>query len=120
MCEYFAGRGITPVLHLDSDWTAFFPYLRELPRGKCVINLDGSSDIFRAKEVLGDHCCLMGDVPAALLKLGEVEEVDEYCRRLIAEVGAGGGFILSSGCTVPIDARPENVAAMQASVHKYG
>jgi hypothetical protein len=120
MCEYFASRGITPVLHLDSDWTAFFPYLRELPRGKCVINLDGSSDIFRAKEVLGDHSCLMGDVPAALLKLGEVEEVDEYCRRLIAEVGAGGGFILSSGCTVPIDARPENVAAMLASVHKYG
>jgi uroporphyrinogen-III decarboxylase len=63
--------------------------------------------------------CIMGDVPAALLKLGEPEEVDEYCHRLITELGADGGFILSSGCTVPVDARPENVRAMFTSVTKY-
>ena len=119
MCEYFTNRGVTPLLHLDSDWTPFFSYLKSLPRGKCILNLDGSSDIFKAKEVLGDHMCIMGDVPATLLKLGEPEEVDDYCRRLITEVGAGGGFILSSGCSVPIDAKPENVAAMLASVTKY-
>ena len=45
--------------------------------------------------------------------------MDDYCRRLITEVGAGGGFILSSGCTIPVDARPENVAAMLGSVHRY-
>lgn len=119
MSEYFTGRGVTPVLHLDSDWTGFFPYLKNLPRRKCVLNLDGTSDIFKAKEVLGDHMCIMGDVPAALLKLGEPGEVDEYCRRLITELGADGGFILSSGCTIPIDARPENVKAMLASVKRY-
>ena len=119
MSEYFAAKGVTPVLHLDSDWTAFFPYLKNLPRRKCVLNLDGTSDIFEAKEVLGDHMCIMGDVPATLLKLGEPEEVGEYCRRLITEVGADGGFILSSGCSIPIDARPENVKAMLASVKRY-
>jgi hypothetical protein len=119
MCEYFVAKGITPLLHLDSDWTPFFPYLKSLPRGKCILNLDGTSDIFKAKEVLGDHMCIMGDVPAALLKLGEPDEVEEYCHRLITEVGAGGGFILSSGCTIPIDARPENVKAMLGSVRKY-
>jgi hypothetical protein len=119
MSEYFVAKGVTPVLHLDSDWTAFFPYLKNLPRRKCVLNLDGTSDIFKAKEVLGDHMCIMGDVQAALLKLGEPEEVDEYCRRLITELGADGGFILSSGCTIPIDARPENVKTMLASVKRY-
>lgn len=119
MCEFWVGKGVTPLLHFDSDWTAFFPLLKNLPRRKCILNLDGSSDIFKAKEVLGDHMCIMGDVPAALLKLGEPEEVDDYCRRLITEVGAGGGFILSSGCTIPVDARPENVAAMLGSVHRY-
>lgn len=120
MAEYYVARGITPVLHMDSDWTAFYPYLKELPARSCVLNLDGSSDIFKAKEVLGDHMCIMGDMPATLLKLGTPDEVDDYCRRLITEVGAGGGFILSSGCTVPIDARPENVAAMLSSVINYG
>jgi hypothetical protein len=119
MCKFFVDRGVTPLLHLDSDWTAFFPYFKSLPRGKCILNLDGTSDIFKAKEVLGGHMCIMGDVPAAMLKLGDPEEVDEYCRRLITEIGAGGGFILSSGCSVPIDAKPENVKAMLASVRKY-
>ncbi|MFW6113319.1 MAG: uroporphyrinogen decarboxylase family protein [Actinomycetota bacterium] len=117
--DYFVSRGYTPILHFDSDWTAFFPYLKHLPRGKCVLNLDGTSDIFKAKEILGDHMCLMGDVPATLLKLGEPEEVDQYCRRLITELGADGGFILSSGCTTPVDARTENVKAMIQSVQKY-
>ncbi|MBN2027525.1 MAG: hypothetical protein JW854_12265 [Actinobacteria bacterium] len=119
MVEYYVGKGITPILHYDCDWTPFFPYLRHFPRGKCVLNLDGTSDIFKAKEILGDHMCIMGDVPADLLKLGEPDEVDEYCRRLIVELGADGGFILSGGCTVPVDSKPENVEAMLQSVHRY-
>lgn len=63
--------------------------------------------------------CIMGDVPAPLFELGEPEEVDECWRRLILEPGAGGGFILSAGCTIPIDAKPENVKAMLQSVHRY-
>lgn len=118
-CEYFVRNGVTPLLHFDTDWTDFFPLLRELPRGKCILNLDGASDIFKAREVLGDHMCIMGDVPATLLKLGEPDEVDAYCERLIREVGADGGFILSSGCTVPFDAKPENVEAMLRSVHRH-
>ena len=119
MCVFLVRLGITPVLHLDSDWTAFFHYLKNLPARKCVLNLDGTSDIFKAKEVLGNHMCIMGDVPASLLKLGDPEEVDEYCRRLIMEIGADGGFILSSGCTMPVDAKPENVKAMLQSVKRY-
>jgi uroporphyrinogen-III decarboxylase len=111
--------GITPFLHFDSDWTPMLPYLRELPARKCILDLDGTTDIFQAKEILGDHMCLMGDVPAALLKLGTVEEVEAYCERLIREVGAGGGFILSSGCSTPPDAKPENVRAMVESVRKF-
>jgi len=105
---------------MDNDWTPLFGFFADWPRGKCVVNLDGTSDIFKAKEILGDVMCIMGDVPASLLKLGEPDEVDAYCRRLIDEVGAGGGFILSSGCDVPIDARPENVQAMIQSVRRHG
>lgn len=118
-CEYFVRQGVTPVLHFDSEWTPFFHYLREFPARKCVLNLDGTSDIFKAKEILGDRMCIMGDVPATMLKLGEPEEVDAYCERLIKEVGRDGGFILSSGCTIPMDAKPENVEAMIKSVHRH-
>jgi uroporphyrinogen-III decarboxylase len=114
--ERLVAEGITPFLHFDSDWTPMLPYLRELPKRKCVLYLDGSTDIFKAKEVLGDHMCICGDVPATLLSLGSREDVEAYCERLIKEVGEGGGFILSSGCSTPPNAKPENVRAMMESV----
>jgi hypothetical protein len=117
--ERLVAEGVTPFLHFDSDWTLMLPYLKELPKRKCVLYLDGATDIFKAKEILGDHMCICGDVPATLLSLGTPEEVDAYCERLIKEVGAEGGFILSSGCSTPPDARPENVKAMMDSVRKY-
>lgn len=68
---------------------------------------------------MGDHICICGDLPATLLSLGTPEEVDAYCERLIREVGRGGGFILSSGCSTPPDAKPENVRAMVDAVRKH-
>jgi uroporphyrinogen decarboxylase len=64
--------------------------------------------------------CIYGDVPADMLALGSPAEVDEYCHRLIEEVGKGGGFILGTGCELAPNAKPENVKAMFKSVVKYG
>ena len=117
--DAFVLSGVTPLLHLDTDWSLNLPYFRKLPRGKCIADLDGSTNIFRAKEVLGGHMCISGDVPAALLTLGEPEEVEEYCKKLIDEVGADGGFILTTGCECPIDAKFENVKIMIDTAKSY-
>jgi hypothetical protein len=119
ICDHLLAHDVTPLLHCDNDWTPFLEYFKDFPRGKCICNLDGSTDIFKAREVLGDHMCIMGDVPATLLTLGEPDEVDAYCERLIREIGSDGGFILSTGCDTPVDAKPENVKAMLRSVHRH-
>ena len=54
----------------------------------------------------------MGDVPASLSTLGTPEEMEAYCTKLIDIVGKGNGFILSSGCELPADAKFENFKAM--------
>lgn len=115
-----AEKGIVPILHYDSDWTNNLEYLLELPAKKFVLQLDGMTDIFRAKEVLKDHCAIMGDVPAAMLAIGSASEVDEYAKKLITVVGKDGGFIYSSGCCVPMNAKHENVKAFFDAVDKYG
>jgi uroporphyrinogen-III decarboxylase len=106
--------GLIALLHLDSDWTRELERFRELPRGKCIMALDGETDIFKAKEILGDHMCLMGDVPASMLFFKNSEDVYNYCSRLIRELGPAG-FILQSGCDIPANAKLENVQAMVAA-----
>ena len=118
--DAFISEGLTPWFHLDTDWSLNLPYLREFPRGKCVADLDGTTDIFRAKKILGGHMCISGDVQASLLTLGRPHEVEAYCRRLIDVVGRDGGFILTTGCECPIDARFENVKAMVDTAKNYG
>lgn len=119
MVETFHAAGITVLLHHDSDWTLMLDYFKDLPRGSAILQLDGQTDIFKAKEVLGNHLCIMGDMPASLLTLGDPEDVEEYVKKLIDVVGKDGGFILGSGCEVPIDAKFENLKAALDTAKSY-
>ncbi len=120
LVEGLKDEGIDVIMHCDGDWLLNLEALRELPAGQCVIQLDGATDIFKAKEVIGDRMCIYGDVPASMLALGSATEVDEYCHRLIEEVGKGGGFMLGTGCELAPNAKAENVKAMLDSAAKYG
>ena len=104
--------GADVIFHCDCDWTRFMPYFKEFPAKRCILQLDGATDIFKAREILGDHMALHGDVPAPLLTLGTPDQVFDYCKNLIEKIGSGGGFILSSGCSTPDNSRIENVRAM--------
>jgi len=119
MVEAFAAKGLLTVLHFDQDWTINLPYLRELPKKMCICELDSTTDIFKAKKILKNHMCVMGDVPASLSSIGTPEEMEGYCRKLIDIVGKGTGFILSSGCTVPADAKFENFKTMIYTAKNY-
>jgi len=119
MVEAFAEEGLITVMHLDQDYTLNLPYFKELPPKMVVAELDSMTDIFKAKEILKGHMCIAGDVPAALTTLGTPEEVEPYCKKLIDVVGEGGGFILSSGCTVPVDCKIENLKAMVDASKNY-
>jgi len=111
--------GYVTTLHFDTDWIRNIPYLLELPPRSCICELDSITDIFKTKEILKDHMCIMGDVPAALLSTGTPEEVEAYCKKLIDIVGKDGGFILSTGCTIPPDTRWENFKAMVDTAKNY-
>jgi uroporphyrinogen-III decarboxylase len=106
--------GLIALLHLDSNWTRELECFKALPKGRCIMALDGETDIFKAKQVLGDHMCIMGDVPASMLFLDAPGNVYAYCTRLIRELGPEG-FILQSGCDIPANAKLENVRAMVAA-----
>lgn len=111
LVEVTVEEGAIAYLHLDMCWDRFLDYFLELPKGKCIFSPDSTTDIFKAKEVLQGHMCFMGDVSPTLLTLGTPDEVYEYSMRLIREFSQKG-LIMSSGCSIPPNAKPENVKAM--------
>ena len=120
MAEKLIAQDVVPIFHMDTDWGTNLEYFLQLPKGSFAVELDGETDIFKAKEILGGHATISGDVPPALLTLGSPAEVDDYCRKLITTLGKGGGFMLRPACTMPMNARHENVKAMFESIDKYG
>ncbi len=119
MITRFVENGIVCVLHFDHDWTRDLPRLRELPAKRCILNLDGWTDIRRAKETLGDHMAIMGDVPCSLLSTGNPDEVYAYVRDLARDVGPTG-LILCPGCDAPLNTKPENMEAFVSASLEFG
>jgi uroporphyrinogen-III decarboxylase len=72
-----------------------------------------------AKKILGDRCCISGNVPTSLLIAGTSREVKEYCRKLIEVCAPGGGYILAGGVNLDT-AKAENLRAMMESAKEYG
>ncbi len=110
--ESFHSEGIFLTFHLDTCWDKNLPYFKQLPRKCAMVELDGTTDIFAAKDILRDHMCIASDIHPALMSLGKPEEIAAYCKKLIDEIGGDGGHILSTACGLPAAARKENFRAM--------
>ncbi|MBV7274730.1 uroporphyrinogen-III decarboxylase [Clostridium sp. PL3] len=100
-------------IHCDSNWERDLDYFKVFPKGKCVFETDGTTDIYKIKEKLGGRLCIKGDVPSSKLVLSDPDEIYDYCTRLIKDIGSG--LILSSGCMMPPNAKMENVEAIIAA-----
>jgi uroporphyrinogen-III decarboxylase len=111
-------KGVIPCIFFEGNFTSHLEYLLEFPRGSMVARLD-TTDIFRAKEILKGHTCIEGNVPSTLLQVGTVQEVKDYCKKLIDVVGKDGGFILSPRSSTD-EVAPANLKAMIDFTQEYG
>ncbi|HEY3425862.1 MAG TPA: uroporphyrinogen decarboxylase family protein [Negativicutes bacterium] len=110
----YVAEGTNVYLHFDANWDRDLEHFRDLPKGKVIFGCDHATNIYKIKEVLGDHMCIFGDVPASILAIGTPDDVYNYCTKLIAEIGPSG-FILAAACNVPANASVENAKALVAA-----
>ncbi|MFC2045808.1 uroporphyrinogen decarboxylase family protein [Chloroflexota bacterium] len=111
-------EGIMPLLFAEGGYNTRLEVIKELPKCSVIWYFD-QTDIFKAKEIIGDTACIMGNVPSSLLLTGTRENVMDHCRKLIEVVGKGGGYILSNGAVID-NAIPDNLRAMMATAQEYG
>lgn len=111
-------EGMVPCPFFEGDYTSRLEIIADIPRGTACYAFE-STDIYKAKEVLGGQVCIRGNVPLSLLTTGSAGEVMDYCKMLIKRVGKGGGFILDAATGLD-DAKPENVRAMIECTRECG
>jgi hypothetical protein len=112
-------EGLVPMMVIDGSYNeARLEIIKDLPRGSVVWTME-KTDMFKAKEILGDSACIAGNVTAAQLYTQTPEAIKEYCRRLIEVCGKGGGYILSLGSGVDKCERA-NLQAIVEAAKEYG
>ncbi|MCL7453942.1 MAG: substrate-binding domain-containing protein [Anaerolineae bacterium] len=63
---------------------------------------------------------LVGGIPTSVLVHGSAEDVKGRVQACCAELGPGGGYVLSSTGSITDDVSPKNLVTMARAVHQYG
>jgi hypothetical protein len=77
------------------------------------------NDIYKLKEIVGDRICLHGNLSVDIIARGTSEQVIDETWRLLAQLGQEGGYIFSSGNSIPYYANVDNVVAMAQTVERF-
>jgi uroporphyrinogen decarboxylase len=113
MIELSHRHGKTVFLHSDGDIREIIPDLVEI--GLDILNpvQPDVMNIYDIKREFGKDLTFLGGVSVQhLLPHCSAEEVRAEIRRMIREIGAGGGFIISPTHTLGPDIPLENLAVM--------
>jgi len=116
--DAFINEGLIQSLFAEGSFNTRLEYVNEFPKGAVTWYFD-RTDMSQAKKILGNNCCLQGNVPTSMIVTSSPKDVKDYCRNLIEDCGKGGGFILACG-SIPDNPKLENVQAMMEAVREYG
>jgi len=122
LCEAVEGIaevGGVPSLHICGKTG---PILEDMTRtGAKILELDHAVGLAAAKAKVGRRVCIQGNLnPTGALLTGGPKDVEAESRACIEEASKDGGFILSSGCEVPLDAPLQNLKAMISAARRFG
>jgi uroporphyrinogen decarboxylase len=119
MYEKVRAAGLPVTIHSCGDVDELFPELIEI--GLDVFNpfQPEVMDVYEMKNKYGDKLTFWGGLSTQkTLPYGTPDDVKKEAKRLMQEIGAGGGYILSPAHAIPKDAPAENIAALIETVTK--
>lgn len=83
------------------------------------ISVDEKVDLAEARRIVGNKVCLIGNVSPTHIVTKSPSEIIEESQSCIERAGKEGAFILSGGCQIPPEGKPENIRVMVETAHNY-
>lgn len=111
-------EGCIPFPWAEGGYNSRLKNIKDSPRGKVIWGFD-TTNMAKAKEILGDVSCIGGNMSIATLMVGTPQDVKNSVKKLIADCAKGGGYIMMSGAVIE-NAPPANVKAMIDATKEYG
>jgi len=119
MLEELWRRGHQVLFYAEGKWDAHLDAFAELPEGSIIFHID-RTDPIAAHRALHHKFALSGGVPNHLLAFGTPQQVREYCKKLIDEIGRDGGYIMDASAIMQNDTKVENMKALTDFTREYG
>jgi hypothetical protein len=119
MVEELWRRGHQTLFYAEGVWNAHLDTFAELPEQSIIFHID-RTDPIAAHRALHHKFALSGGVPNYLLAFGKPQQVRDYCKKLIDEVGHDGGYIMDAAAIMQNDTTVENMKAMTEFTCEYG
>lgn len=104
ICDEAHKRGSKILLHSDGDLMLLIDDIVNC--GVDALNpiepttANPEYDIFKLNEKFGDRLTFVGNISPVVLATGTIQEIEEYSKKLIRELGPDGGYIFSSGHSI--------------------
>jgi uroporphyrinogen decarboxylase len=118
LCSYFRSKGSFPALHICGEIDLIMEDI--IDTGINFLSLDAPSSLQRLIEIGSGKVTVMGNIPTTFFRLGTRLEMEKAIRDCIETAAEGSGYILASGCEIPMDSTEDRIDHFFNYSRQYG
>ena len=118
LCSYFRSKKTFPALHICGQIDLIMQDVVETGIG--LLSLDAPSSLQRLIETGNRKITVMGNIPTTLFSTGTRPQMEEAVRDCIDSAAEGSGYILASGCEIPMNSTEDRIEHFFSYSRQYG
>jgi uroporphyrinogen decarboxylase len=115
--RYFLSKGASFSMHI----CGFIDPIMEdiIGTGMRFLSMDAPSSLRKMVELSAGRIVIEGNVPTTLFSSGTHEEMEAAIRACVDTAAAGSGYILASGCEIPLNSTEDRIEHFFRYGHQY-
>jgi uroporphyrinogen decarboxylase len=118
LCSYFRSKKTFPALHICGEIDLIMQDV--VDTGIKFLSLDAPSSLQRLIEAGNGKVTVMGNIPTTFFSKGTRLEMEKAIRDCIETAAEGSGYILASGCEIPINSTEDRIDHFFNYSRQYG